>query len=250
MYPPIIKTNQPNPFFNWSPLTLDDIFCPIKIPPTANNVNGIRSFQSIVIVLILPKNPKNEFIDIIANEVPTATFILRLLSFVNAGIIIKPPPAPTIPVKHPIHKPLTKFSARLFLFIITSLNSVLPLIIINADPIMITENNTNIKMRFVNSKSPIKKRDSGISGTKNFLVKKIEIMVGIPNNNAVLKLTCCFRDFIIVPIKLADPTTKSEYAGAVTAASTPIKYTNIGIAKIEPPAPIKPEEMPTKTANM
>lgn len=210
MYVPIINTNQPKPFFNCSPLTLDDNFCPIKIPPTANNVNGNKSFQSITMVLILPKNPKNEFIEIIANEVPTAIFILRLLSFVNAGIIIKPPPAPTTPVKHPIHKPLTKFNTRLFFFTITSLNSVLPLTIINADPIIIIENNTKIKIRLVNSKSPIKKRDLGISGTKNFRVKKIEIIVGIPNNSAVLKFTCCFRDFIIVPIKLADPTTKSE----------------------------------------
>ena len=46
-----------------------------------------------------------DFIKIINNEVPIAVFIFNPAKITNVGIIIKPPPAPTIPVKRPTSEP-------------------------------------------------------------------------------------------------------------------------------------------------
>ena len=65
-------------------------------------VNVNRNGQSILILDKSPRNPINEFIAIIQSDVPTAFFIGSFANSTSAGIIKKPPPAPTIPAKTPI----------------------------------------------------------------------------------------------------------------------------------------------------
>ena len=58
----------------------------------------------------------NDLIAIIINEVPIAFFIDKPANKTNAGMMINPPPAPTIPVKIPTINP-SKIKIILLLFI-------------------------------------------------------------------------------------------------------------------------------------
>ena len=60
-----------------------------------------RNFQSIAMLGTSPRKPINDFTAIIKSDVPTAFFIGNLANSTKAGMIKKPPPAPTIPVKTP-----------------------------------------------------------------------------------------------------------------------------------------------------
>lgn len=64
-----------------------------------------KNDQSIVKFSTSPINPISDLIAIMSNEVATAFFIGSLAKSTKAGIIKKPPPAPTIPVKTPTTKP-------------------------------------------------------------------------------------------------------------------------------------------------
>ena len=75
------------------------------MPVTDKLVNNNKNVQLISVIPISPKNPKRDLTDIISKDVATAFFIGRLANKTKAGIIKKPPPAPTIPVSKPTIKP-------------------------------------------------------------------------------------------------------------------------------------------------
>ena len=105
----IVKTKKPNPFLRLFPSIKFVRYTPIKIPTIDKRVNTDRSYQS-KIRFELPKSPRKpnkDLIAIINKEVATAFFIGSFANKTRAGIIKKPPPAPTIPVKIPTIKPST-----------------------------------------------------------------------------------------------------------------------------------------------
>ena len=67
---------------------------------------GNKKFHSIFVVAILPKKPIRELKTIMTKEVATALFMGNFAVNSKAGIIKKPPPTPTKPVKIPIKIPL------------------------------------------------------------------------------------------------------------------------------------------------
>jgi len=83
---------------------------PIKIPIIANAVMDNINVQSIICSPPSPKKPISDFAAMITKDVPTASFIGNLLRTTKAGIIKKPPPAPTNPVKTPTIPPSNKIS--------------------------------------------------------------------------------------------------------------------------------------------
>jgi len=82
-----------------------------------------------------------------------------------------------------------------------------------------------------------------------FLVIKTVTTEVTPNNNAILKSTRPLRQLLNEPIKLVDPTTNNEYDVA-RMGDTPNKYTKTGTARIDPPPPIRPSEMPINSVDM
>ena len=55
-------------------------------------------------------NPMSELAAIIKSDVPIAFLGVSLHKNINAGIIIKPPPEPTNPVKNPTNDPFEKIN--------------------------------------------------------------------------------------------------------------------------------------------
>lgn len=106
--------NHPNTGFNFSPLIFFDNCVPMKIPTIAIADILPKKFQSIFRSFTDEKNPIRELIDIITKEVPMATFMGIFRKLTNAGIIIKPPPAPTNPVKNPTTEPSPTAKKALF----------------------------------------------------------------------------------------------------------------------------------------
>jgi len=102
-----MRTNQPNPFFNFLPSIKFDKYIPINIPITDMPVKLSKNSQSIIKFSTSPINPINDLIAIINNDVATAFFIGSLANKTKAGIIKNPPPAPTIPVSIPTTNPST-----------------------------------------------------------------------------------------------------------------------------------------------
>ena len=103
--------NHPNPFFKLLPSIFLLSLSPIKMPTIASAVTVSKSVQLIATwLLISPVNPINDFAAIINSEVPTACFMGSLLNSTSAGIIKKPPPAPTSPVSIPTNAPSSSMS--------------------------------------------------------------------------------------------------------------------------------------------
>ena len=102
------KTNHPKLVLSFSPDTLEEKKMPMKIPTTDIAVNFIKRFQSIAECSLLrnPIKPMAELIAIINSDVPTADFIGNFAKKTRAGIIRKPPPAPTNPVMAPTNDPI------------------------------------------------------------------------------------------------------------------------------------------------
>jgi hypothetical protein len=84
---------------------------------------------------------------------------------------------------------------------------------------------------------------SGIAGNKNFLELKTPIIEGMPKIKMVLKSTNFCFILEITPAILLSPTMAKEYVVA-SKGDTWKKYTNRGTVNIEPPLPIRPNEMP------
>lgn len=97
--------NQPNAGFNFAPSIFLDKYIPINIPVQDATTIEARNVQLIFVSMLPPVNPIKEFTAIISNEVPMAIFIGILDSKAKAGIIKKPPPAPTIPAIKPTAAP-------------------------------------------------------------------------------------------------------------------------------------------------
>lgn len=72
---------------------------------TENAVKLKRKGQSMSIFSTSPMKPIKDLMAMISNEVATAFFMGNLANKTKAGIIKKPPPAPTIPVKTPTTNP-------------------------------------------------------------------------------------------------------------------------------------------------
>ena len=107
----MIKTNQPNAGLSFSPEILLDRNAPKNIPPTAMAEKTNRKLQSMACPRPRsPKNPSKDFDAIIINEVPTACFMGNFAKTTSAGIIRKPPPAPTNPVTNPTISPSTSIN--------------------------------------------------------------------------------------------------------------------------------------------
>ncbi len=78
----------------------------MPIPAIARVLNEAKNIQSIFkLVDKSPVNPIKDLMAIIINEVPTAFFMGKPANKTKAGMIKKPPPAPTNPVKAPTNKP-------------------------------------------------------------------------------------------------------------------------------------------------
>ena len=100
------NTNHPNPVFNFSPSIFLDRKLPISTPIIAHIVKVISTFQSkFCSGLKSPRKPIKDCKATIKSDVPTAIFIGVLARNNKAGIIKKPPPAPTNPAIKPIIDP-------------------------------------------------------------------------------------------------------------------------------------------------
>src|SRR5680860_7858 len=75
------------------------------IPDIEIAVKMRRKVQWMFILPISPKNPINELMAIMNNEVPMAVFMGSLASKTRMGIMINPPPEPTSPVIIPVNNP-------------------------------------------------------------------------------------------------------------------------------------------------
>lgn len=98
---PITSTNQPNAGFNLAPSMRFEIRLPITIPNMAKLETINNKLQLIIVSSPSPAKPINDFAAMITKEVPTASFIGSFDNSTNAGMIKKPPPAPTKPVNTP-----------------------------------------------------------------------------------------------------------------------------------------------------
>lgn len=97
--------NQPKAGLSFLPSIFFDNCAPIIIPTMEMDETVASSFQLIGTLCIEVKNPIREFREMMTSEVPMATFIGVLSKLTSAGIIIKPPPAPTKPVSTPTTDP-------------------------------------------------------------------------------------------------------------------------------------------------
>ena len=112
----INKTSQPKLFLSFSPSINLLIYNPAPIPKIEKKQKALKKTQSIFnVVERSPVKPINDFTEIIINDVPTAFFIDKPPNKTKAGIIKKPPPAPTNPVNTPTNKP-SKVIAVYFVF--------------------------------------------------------------------------------------------------------------------------------------
>ena len=107
------NTKIPNDFFKTLPFSNFEKQEPIKIPTIENPVKVNNIFQSIALFNSVVK-PKIDLIAMINKDVPTASFILIFVSSNKAGIIRKPPPAPTKPVTSPTTIPSKAIKTKLF----------------------------------------------------------------------------------------------------------------------------------------
>lgn len=80
----------------------------MNTPPMARLVIVSKNGHCISRLKISPVNPISELNAIINNDVPVATFMGSPVKSTSAGIIKKPPPAPTSPVSKPIMIPRTR----------------------------------------------------------------------------------------------------------------------------------------------
>lgn len=113
---PIANVNHPNAFFNLMPGILRESTLPKCTPTMAMAVIVSKNDQSIGRVSKSPKKPVSELSAIIKSEVPVAVFIGKPVSRTNAGMMRKPPPAPTKPVSSPIKVPSKMMSNVLYFF--------------------------------------------------------------------------------------------------------------------------------------
>ena len=102
------NTNHPNAGLSLLPSIFLLSAVPIKIPIIAKAEIVNRNCQLIAFSLLSPKKPISDLAAIIASDVPIASFIGNLLKITKAGIIQKPPPAPTRPVTTPTIAPSIK----------------------------------------------------------------------------------------------------------------------------------------------
>ena len=99
-----ILTNFGNSFFDIAKNT------GLSFSEVAKAATEVKSTQSMTVSPPSPKNPINDLAAIITNDVPTASFIGSLDKRTKAGIIKKPPPAPTKPVTTPTTAPSNKIT--------------------------------------------------------------------------------------------------------------------------------------------
>lgn len=83
------------------------------MPMTDKPVKLNKNSQSISKLLISPRNPIKDLTAIIRSEVPIAFFIGIFANNTNAGMIKKPPPAPTNPVSKPTRIPSIAITGKL-----------------------------------------------------------------------------------------------------------------------------------------
>ena len=76
------------------------------MPIMAMNAIRLKNFQLTVVWFKENKKPAKELIEMINSEVPIAFLMDSFKRFTKAGIIKKPPPAPTKPVKKPTANPI------------------------------------------------------------------------------------------------------------------------------------------------
>ena len=161
----------------------------------------------------------SELMAIINKEVPTAVLKGRPVRNTNAGIIKKPPPAPTSPVRNPISKPsiITRNVLKRWL---ADVGSFFFRISETEASTISKANKPSTSPRLVKINPLNSTTTSGIAGTIHLRVQKIAMMEGMPNRMPVFKLISCSRYFGIAPTKLVTPTMNNEYADAITG-STP-----------------------------
>ena len=190
--------------------TKPEIYVPTKIPTTERAVKRIRKSHSIFKKDKSVVNPISEFKVIITKDVATACFMVNLENKTNAGTIIKPPPAPSSPVKIPTPRPITINKPSFFSVFPFTVTSVLGFIIRTEDKIIITLKNSINPISLVTSKDLKDNRVSGIFGIKNRRVKDTDSSAGSVNIRAVLYSINFFFTLIKVPIAADIPTTNKE----------------------------------------
>lgn len=206
---PIANVNHPNTFFNLMPGILRESTLPKCTPTMAIDVMVSKNGQSIGRVSKSPKKPVSELSAIIKSEVPVAVFIGKPVSRTNAGMMRKPPPAPTKPVSSPIKVP-SKTMSKVLYFFREGCISLRPRIMVKDANTIRTAKRPSKKSRFVTTNSPVVSITSGNAGTINLRVKKMVTMEGIPNRKPVLIFTKWSRYLGTAPAKLVVPTIKSE----------------------------------------
>lgn len=172
-------------------------------------VTNNKNRHSTVVVNRSPAKPISELMAMMNRDVPDAVFIGSRVNNTRAGIIRKPPPAPTSPVRKPMSDPSRIVNGiRMLLGWFTT--SFLPRIMeIDARIIKIANTPSN-KRRLVTTTPLLSMKMEGIAGTTQRRVTKIVMMDGMPNNSPVLMLTSCSLYFGIAPARLVVPTMKSE----------------------------------------
>lgn len=186
------KTNHPKTGFN----TLPSIFLESVVPTTIPAIESVAIFvkktkSTATPSIISDEKPILEFMAMIKSEVPMVCFMSRFAKKSNAGIMIKPPPAPKKPIKIPTKNPII---ASLYLLLFKgNCFETFDFLIINAAELSIRiAKITKIKL-FLRTVNCFKnKKELGISGKINFRISNNEKTDGIANINADLK--CKFFD--------------------------------------------------------
>lgn len=248
---PIQRTKYPKRGFSFSLEIYVVSMIPIAIPKLLAIVKLLSKDQSIAMcVCMSPENPMRDFAAMITSDVPTASFMGIPARITRAGIIRKPPPAPTSPVKIPTRAP-SRIVKSIVLYgeIVSCDGDVLyGRIIENAASTMIIAKRIRMNESLLIVKYP-REIIFGRCGMIQRRVTYTEMMDGIPKSIAVLICTFPFRYCWILPIRAVTPTIKSEYAVAVEVGICRT-YTSIGTVSMDPPLPIRPREIPTKRARV
>jgi len=184
-----------------------DILLPMKIPIMARAVICKSSIQLICTKWSPLIKPIRELRAMIKSDVPIASFIGILLNITRAGIIIKPPPAPTNPVM--VQTPAPSKIIQRMCFFFPVLLSFCGRIIESEAAIMSTAKKTINSISFERDICHIN-ISLGIWGMIHVRVKNTAITAGIPNIITCIGFTSFCRVYFIPPTRLVTHTMKRE----------------------------------------
>ena len=161
---------------------------PTRIPSAEMPAVIKRKGQSIGSCPISPVKPNKDLTVIIISDVATASFIGILARITSAGMMRKPPPAPTKPVTAPTMRPSRVMRGKFKGWFSSLSPSLRPLIIETEAANMITAKTVMMSWSLLMLTKP-RLISAGISGMRNFLTKKTPKKAGTAKIAPILKFT-------------------------------------------------------------